>query len=375
MKTLNLLSNKNIPAVVLCGGNSKRFNLKDKALLKYNNNSNFLEHVISECQGNVFLSVNNIDKYNSLISDYKEKYDNNKDIFIIEDIHKNIGALGGIHSSFINIDSNYIQFLSCDTPNISKDFICYMQSMVDEYHDAFIPVYDDKPYFLCSIYSKNIVNIVNENIKNKEYRIKKLIEKIKVKYIDLKYTIFKLSNINTEEEYLLFQKSMSQYFAVCGKRNSGKTTLICNLIKEFVNMNKSVAVIKHTSHDHPFDTEGKDTYNFKNSGASATLIYSPLKYMIVKNYHKSEDERDDIIKFINSLKEYDIIILEGFKHFNNIPKIEVFRTDVSDKPLCNDSSLKAIVTNDLNYKSEVPIFDINNLSSIIDFIIQNLIII
>lgn len=97
--------------------------------------------------------------------------------------------------------------------------------------------------------------------------------------------------------------------------------------------------------------------------------------MIVKNYHKSEDERDDIIKFINSLKEYDIIILEGFKHLNNIPKIEVFRTDVSDKPLCNDSSLKAIVTNDLNYKSEVPIFDINNLSSIIDFIIQNLIII
>ena len=136
-----------------------------------------------------------------------------------------------------------------------------------------------------------------------------------------------------------------------------------------------MAVIKHTSHDHPFDTEGKDTYNFKNSGASATLIYSPLKYMIVKNYHKSEDERDDIIKFINSLKEYDIIILEGFKHLNNIPKIEVFRTDVSDKPLCNDSSLKAIVTNDLNYKSEVPIFDINNLSSIIDFIIQNLIII
>ena len=373
MKTLHLLFNENIPAVVLCGGNSKRFNSKDKALLKYNNNSTFLEHIISECQGDMYLSVNDTDRYNSLISDYEKKY--NKKIYIIEDINKNIGPLGAIHSSFINIDFNYIQFLSCDTPNISKDFLCYMKSMIDGYHDAFIPVYNGKPYFLCSIYSKNIINAVDENIKNKENKINNLIEKIKVKYIDLKYTIFKLSNINTEEEYLSFQKTMPQYFAVCGKRNSGKTTLICKLIKEFVNMGKSVAVIKHTSHDHSFDTDGKDTYNFKNNGASATLIYSPLKYMLVKDYIKSEDEREDIIKFIKSLNEYDIIILEGFKHLDNIPKIEVFRTDVSDKPLCEDSSLKALVTNDINYKSKVPVFDINNLSSIINFIIQNLIII
>lgn len=374
MKTLNLLFNKNIAAVVLCGGNSRRFDFKDKALLKYDNNSTFLEHIISECSNEeLYLSVNNSDKYNSLISDYKEKH--NKKIYIIEDINKNIGALGGIHSAFVNINSNYIQFLSCDTPNINRDFLYYMQSMADEYHDAFIPVYNDKAYFLCGIYSKNIINAVNENIQNKEYRIKKLIEKIKVKYIDLKYTIFQLHNINTLDDYLLFQKTIPQYFAICGKRNSGKTTLICKLIKEFVNMGKSVAVIKHTSHDHSFDTVGKDTYDFKNNGASATLIYSPLKYMLVKDYIKSEDEKDDLIKFIKSLNEYDIIILEGFKHIDNIPKIEMFRKDITDKPLCEISSLKALVTNDINYKSEVPVLDINNISSIIDFITQNLIII
>ena len=63
-------------------------------------------------------------------------------------------------------------------------------------------------------------------------------------------------------------------------------------------MGKSVAVIKHTSHDHSFDTDGKDTYNFKLNGASATLIYSPLKYMIVKDYKKIGNEEENIMSFI-----------------------------------------------------------------------------
>ena len=100
------------------------------------------------------------------------------------------------------------------------------------------------------------------------------------------------------------------YICIVGENGSGKTTLICNLIKEFVNMGKSVAVIKHTSHDHSFDTDGKDTYNFKLNGASATLIYSPLKYMIVKDYKKSGNEEENTMSFINDMKEYDIIIVE-----------------------------------------------------------------
>ena len=140
-------------------------------------------------------------------------------------------------------------------------------------------------------------------------------------------------------------------------------------------MGKSVAVIKHTSHDHSFDTDGKDTYNFKLNGASATLIYSPLKYMIVKDYKKSGNEEENIMSFINDMKEYDIIILEGFKHIDNIPKIEVFRSSVSDAPLCPLDKLKAVVTDNLDYKSDLPVFSVNNVSAIIDFIVSNLIII
>ena len=368
MKTLHSLSDINMATVILCGGKSSRLNGEDKALLKYNFNKTFIEKIIEECGRKVFISVSNKNKYISLLNNY-----NNIDF--IEDIYKDIGPLSGIYSSFEKLGSDYIQFLSCDTPSVNKNFLEYMKDFSDDYHDAFIPVYNDKSYYLCSIYSKKILNIIKENIENKKYRIKDLIDKIKAKYINLKYTIFNLININTHEDYSSFQKTMPQYFAICGKRNSGKTALICNLIKEFVNMGKSVAVIKHTSHDHSFDTDGKDTYNFKLNGASATLIYSPLKYMIVKDYKKSGNEEENTMSFINDMKEYDIIILEGFKHIDNIPKIEVFRSSVSNAPLCPLDKLKAVVTDNLDYKSDLPVFSVNNVSAIIDFIVSNLIII
>ena len=97
--------------------------------------------------------------------------------------------------------------------------------------------------------------------------------------------------------------------------------------------------------------------------------------MIVKDYKKSGNEEENIMSFINDMKEYDIIILEGFKHIDNIPKIEVFRSSVSNAPLFPLDKLKAVVTDNLDYKSDLPVFSVNNVSAIIDFIVSNLIII
>ena len=95
--------------------------------------------------------------------------------------------------------------------------------------------------------------------------------------------------------------------------------------------------------------------------------------MMVKDYEKSINENDDLINFIDKMKGYDFIILEGFKHINNIPKIEVFRTSVSDKPFCDDKSIMALVTDNLSYKTDLPILNINDISSIMNFIISNII--
>lgn len=352
---------KDIATVILCGGKNSRFGGENKALLDYNGEKTFIEKIIDECEGNIYVSISS--KENNEIN-----FASSKNINFIEDIYKGIGPIGGMHSAFKKLKNKYIRFVSVDTTSITREFLEYMEREMDKYHEAFIPIYNGDKYFLLGIYSCKIKKYIEKNIRIKKYSIKDIVKNIKVKYVDLKYTIFNLNNINTKEEYSAFKKSMPRYFGVCGIKNSGKTTLICKIIKAFKDMGKTTAVIKHTSHEHSFDTKGKDTYAFKESGAKATLIYSKSKFMLVKDY-----EKKDIFDFLNELKEYDVIILEGFKHLN-IPKIEILRKSISTEPSCHKESIKAVVTDDENYKSSLPVFSINNISSIVEFIINNLIV-
>ena len=67
----------------------------------------------------------------------------------------------------------------------------------------------------------------------------------------------------------------------------------------------------------------------------------------------------------------DIILAEGFKK-QNLPKIEIFRTQsVHKQPLCmEDENLIAFVTNS-DYKPDVPVFGLEDISQIADFIESN----
>ncbi|HIP90422.1 MAG TPA: molybdopterin-guanine dinucleotide biosynthesis protein MobB, partial [Candidatus Nanopusillus sp.] len=47
---------------------------------------------------------------------------------------------------------------------------------------------------------------------------------------------------------------------VIGLKNSGKTTLICDILKEINKNNINIAIIKHSSHDVEIDKEGTDSY-------------------------------------------------------------------------------------------------------------------
>lgn len=50
---------------------------------------------------------------------------------------------------------------------------------------------------------------------------------------------------------------------ISGVKNSGKTTLIEKLLKEFCADGLRVAVLKHDGHDFTCDIPGTDTYRFR----------------------------------------------------------------------------------------------------------------
>ena len=71
--------------------------------------------------------------------------------------------------------------------------------------------------------------------------------------------------------------------AVCGVKNSGKTTLLVKLVKNLTERGVKTAVIKHDGHDFSCDVEGTDSYRMKESGAYGTAVFSEQRIFIHKS--------------------------------------------------------------------------------------------
>ena len=146
--------------------------------------------------------------------------------------------------------------------------------------------------------------------------------------------------------------------AICGCKNSGKTTLIEKLIPRFIKKGYKVATIKHDGHDFKGDVEGTDTYKHKKAGAYGTAIFSSNKFMIIK-----EDNTVDEKYFINIFPEADIIFLEGFKG-SNYPKLEIVRNGNSSVPICNENNLIGILSDFEVLYHENNLIDLNDIDLI-----------
>lgn len=131
---------------------------------------------------------------------------------------------------------------------------------------------------------------------------------------------------------------MANVIAVCGCKNSGKTTLISRVVDKLSREGIKVAVIKHDGHDFACDIPGTDTYTFTESGAYATACFSENRLFI----HRvgTGDTLDGIITMF---PEADLIIVEGCKD-GSLPKIEVIRRAVSDSAVSNPEGRFLIAT-------------------------------
>lgn len=155
-------------------------------------------------------------------------------------------------------------------------------------------------------------------------------------------------------------------FAVCGLKDSGKTTLICRLVEELAGQGRRVAVIKHDGHDFQCDIPGTDTYCFDQAGACGTAIYSEYQMFVHK---KGTRERE--LSLIGQFPEAEFIILEGCKN-SSWPKIEVIRraTGNPPKPVSNPEGRFLIVT---DWKPECfsePVAGFHELKRIVKMILE-----
>lgn len=348
---------KNIDALILAGGKSSRMNFSHKVLLQYKDKS-FLENLEE-----IFSNFNR--KYLSLNSS-QDIWNNS---FIrIDDEYSDIGPISGLYNGLSKCESPYLFVTPCDVPNLTKEFIEYLTTFISSDYDAFIV--KDKSGFihpLMGIYNKSALNKIKTAIDSKDYKVLNLVKNLNVKYIDLKYTNFDdsmiLKNINTPEDYsdlVTASKNKTKFFAISGIKNSGKTTLITKLLKKFKEEGYKVGTIKHDGHDFQMDNLNSDTDKHVKAGAHGTVIFSKSKFMFLE-----QTSEQDLDFYLQLFKNYDFILLEGFKG-SEYPKLEIVRSGISTETVSNRNNLKFLVSDLKNIQNndKLKVLDLNDIDAI-----------
>ncbi len=134
---------------------------------------------------------------------------------------------------------------------------------------------------------------------------------------------------------------------IVGRKNSGKTTLIVDLVRHLTASGYRVGTIKHTHHHHELDTPGKDSHRHREAGASVVGILSPGMTAVFQPTDKSAREAIDRYEQLAPMfVDCDIVLVEGNLQATAF-KVEVWRAAVTETPIAaEDSSIAAVITDD-----------------------------
>jgi len=153
---------------------------------------------------------------------------------------------------------------------------------------------------------------------------------------------------------------------VAGKSGSGKTTILERLIPELKNRGLKIGTVKHHHGDFDMDIPGKDSWRHKKAGADKTIVSSPNRIGIVMDADHDHSP-EELALFLSDM---DIILVEGYKG-ENLPKIEIFRKEIHERPLCiQDKNLMAMVT-DTKLDLSVPRFGLDDMKELADLIVRH----
>jgi len=127
---------------------------------------------------------------------------------------------------------------------------------------------------------------------------------------------------------------------VVGRPNSGKTTLIEQLIPQFTRRGLRVGAVKRVAR-FDIDVPGKDSWRHSRAGAAAYTVASASKLAFVAQRDEEASLDEIVTRYFGG---YDVVICEGYRR--EAPDVvEVFRSGAGyDSPVCEPAEALALVT-------------------------------
>lgn len=182
---------KEISAGILVGGKSSRMG-ENKARLKYKEQT-FFEIVAAACRdfAEIWVSVDERSKYQDL------PYP------LVEDELSAYGPLEGVYQLLRHIQTKYVLVLATDMPLIQADLLRALAEQVTGSEDCVALCVNGKPQPMCSIYSVEVLPVLEQMRASGEHKPRMLYQKVQTKYVnieDLGFDKALVENVNTKEE-------------------------------------------------------------------------------------------------------------------------------------------------------------------------------
>lgn len=156
-----------------------------------------------------------------------------------------------------------------------------------------------------------------------------------------------------------------------GYSNSGKTTLIEKLIPLLTARGLSVSAVKNAHHGFDMDRPGKDSYRYREAGASQVLIATSQRWALLTETPRGAAPLEQLLV---RLAPCDLVLVEGFKSEGQVPRIEVRRTTSTEPPLFpRDANVVAVAADCVvegAAERGLAMLDLNDPVAIVAFIID-----
>lgn len=156
---------------------------------------------------------------------------------------------------------------------------------------------------------------------------------------------------------------------IVGRKNSGKTTLIVDLVQHYTTRGIRVGTIKHTHHHHELDTPGKDSHRHRQAGAVAVGILSPRLNAV---FVAPDDEHDSPAQYARLdplFTDCRLILVEGHL-LVDAPKIEVWRAANETPPIALENTSIGALVSDVPLDVNIPVLPRRDVKGLADYILQ-----
>lgn len=158
-----------------------------------------------------------------------------------------------------------------------------------------------------------------------------------------------------------------KHYGITGWKNSGKTGLVERLVAEITGRGYSVSTIKHAHHAFDVDHPGRDSYRHREAGASEVILASRKRVAQMTELRGApEPELDELLM---RLRPVDLVLVEGYKRARH-PKLECHRVETGKGLIApEDDSIRGVAS-DTSMSLHVPVFNLDDLGGIADFILR-----